>query len=127
MLPRESEVARFEMLLPHVWKMQAKPVYIHLAGTGDHYFWRRRRLLALPTLKEANMGAVLLENPYYGSRKPREQTRSQLHHVSDLFVMGLALILECMLLLHWLEKQGLGPVGLTGISMGGHVSLLTEQ
>lgn len=73
------------------------------------------------------MGAVLLENPYYGSRKPREQTRSQLHHVSDLFVMGLALILECMLLLHWLEKQGLGPVGLTGISMGGHVSLLTEQ
>ena len=71
------------------------------------------------------MGAVLLENPYYGSRKPREQTRSQLHHVSDLFVMGLALILECMLLLHWLEKQGLGPVGLTGISMGGHVSLRT--
>ena len=42
--------------------------------------------------------------------------------MSDLFVMGLALILECMLLLHWLEKQGLGPVGLTGISMGGHVS-----
>ena len=44
--------------------------------------------------------------------------------MSDLFVMGLALILECMLLLHWLEKQELGPVGLTGVSMGGHVSLI---
>ena len=49
-------------------------------------------------------------------------SRSQLHHVSDLFVMGLALMLECMSLLHWLEGMGLGPVGLTGISMGGHVS-----
>ena len=51
-------------------------------------------------------------------------SRSQLNHVSDLFVMGLALIMECMLLLHWLEGRGLGPVGLTGISMGGHVSKL---
>ena len=48
--------------------------------------------------------------------------RSQLHHVSDLLVMGLALILECHLLLQWLEGEGLGPVGFTGISMGGHVS-----
>ena len=48
--------------------------------------------------------------------------RSQLHHVSDLLVMGLALIMECHLLLPWLEGEGLGPVGLTGISMGGHVS-----
>ena len=38
--------------------------------------------------------------------------------------MGLALILESMSLLHWLEGRGLGPVGLTGISMGGHVSCL---
>lgn len=119
-LPKESEVARFEMILPHNWKTMAKPIYIHLAGTGDHYFWRRRNLLCIPTLKEHNIGAVLLENPFYGSRKPRDQVRSQLHHVSDLFAMGLSLILECMLLLHWLEGTGFGPVGLTGISMGGH-------
>ena len=35
--------------------------------------------------------------------------------------MGLALIMESIVLLHWLEEKGLGPVGLTGISMGGHV------
>lgn len=65
---------------------------------------------------------MLLENPFYGSRKPPGQIRSQLHHVSDLFVMGLALIFECLVLLEWLEGEGLGPVGLTGVSMGGHVS-----
>ena len=41
--------------------------------------------------------------------------------------MGLALILECHLLLLWLERDGLGPVGLTGISMGGHVSVLGDM
>lgn len=69
---------------------------------------------------------MLLENPFYGSRKPKGQVRSQLHYVSDLFVMGLALIFECLVLLKWLEGEGLGPVGLTGISMGGHVSSSTN-
>ena len=79
-------------------------------------------MTALPLLKEEGIGAVLLENPFYGSRKPAGQVRSQLNHVSDLFVMGLALICECLVLLNWLEGEGLGPVGLTGVSMGGHVS-----
>ena len=47
--------------------------------------------------------------------------RSSLHHVSDLLVMGAALSLECYVLRDWLQSQGLGPVGITGISMGGHV------
>ena len=51
----------------------------------------------------------------------RPYRRSQLNHVSDLFVLGLALILECMVIMNWLEERGLGPVGLTGYSMGGHV------
>ena len=48
--------------------------------------------------------------------------RSSLHNVSDLFVMGGALILESLVLFHWCERQGLGPLGITGISMGGFVS-----
>lgn len=43
--------------------------------------------------------------------------------MSDLFVMGGALVLESAALLHWLEREGYGPLGMTGISMGGHVSL----
>lgn len=48
--------------------------------------------------------------------------RSSLKNVSDLFVMGGALILESTVLLHWLEREGYWPLGMTGISMGGYVS-----
>ena len=49
--------------------------------------------------------------------------RSSLHNVSDLFVMGGALVLESLVLFHWCERQGYGPLGITGISMGGHVCI----
>ncbi len=73
------------------------------------------------------MGALILENPFYGSRKPPSQTRSQLLHVSDLFVLGLSLMLESVVLKLWLEEAGLGPVGVTGASMGGHVSVIDQS
>ena len=78
-------------------------------------------MTVLPLLKNEGIGAVILENPFYGTRKPRKQTRSQLLHVSDLFLLGLSIMLECLVIKKWLEGEGLGPVGLTGISMGGHV------
>lgn len=53
-----------------------------------------------------------------------EERRSCLKNVSDLFVMGGALVLESAVLLHWLEREGYGPLGMTGISMGGHVRAL---
>lgn len=67
---------------------------IHLAGTGDHviikfitlmilgiidinfyfqYYWKRRNLVAKPLMKEGNIGAIILENPFYGVRKPALQ------------------------------------------------------
>ncbi len=78
--------------------------------------------MARPLLKEYGIASIILENPFYGLRKPKEQLRSSLHNVSDLFVMGGALILETLALLHWCEKEGYGPLGVSGVSMGGHVS-----
>lgn len=49
---------------------------------------------------------------------------SCLHNVSDIFVMGGCLILESLVLFHWCERNGLGPLGVTGVSMGGHVTNL---
>ncbi|KAJ8015164.1 hypothetical protein DPEC_G00023300 [Dallia pectoralis] len=63
-LPKESVKARFQFIVPRKWKKH-KPVCIHLAGTGDHFFWRRRTLMARPMIKEAGMASLLLENPYY--------------------------------------------------------------
>ncbi|XP_053514229.1 protein ABHD18 isoform X2 [Artibeus jamaicensis] len=64
---------------------------------------------------------ILLEQ---GIMKPKDQIRSSLKNVSDLFVMGGALVLESAALLHWLEREGYGPLGMTGISMGGHMASL---
>lgn len=80
--------------------------------------------MAKPMLKESGIASIMLENPFYGSRKPKGQIRSSLHNVSDLFVMGGALILESLALLHWCQRQGYGPLGITGISMGGHMASL---
>ncbi|XP_071481684.1 protein ABHD18-like [Diadema antillarum] len=124
-MPSEVKTARFQLVVPTRWPTHRKPVCIHMAGTGDHFFWRRRTFLARPLIKEYGIGSLILENPYYGCRKPKEQLRSSLRHVNELFVMGGGLILEGLVLLHWCERQGFGPLGLTGISMGGHMATLT--
>ncbi|XP_078222637.1 protein ABHD18 isoform X13 [Callithrix jacchus] len=93
-MPIESIIARFQFIVPKEWNSKYRPVCIHLAGTGDH------------------------ETQGPSSR------RSSLKNVSDLFVMGGALVLESAALLHWLEREGYGPLGMTGISMGGHMASL---
>lgn len=125
LLPEACRIAYFQVLLPKKWQSDYfKPVCLHLAGTGDHFFFRRRNFMAKPLLKDAGIGGILLENPFYGTRKPKDQRWSSLHNVSDIFVMGGCLILESLVLFHWCKRNGLGPFGLTGISMGGHMASL---
>lgn len=128
LVPEAAQDAHFQMILPNKWKENDyKPVCLHLAGTGDHYFWRRRNMICKPLMKEANLGAIILENPFYGTRKPPDQVASALHNVSDIFVMGGCLILESLVLLKFCEKMGLGPLGITGLSMGGHMASLAAS
>lgn len=124
-MPDKAKMAYFQVVLPTKWSShKIKPVCLHLAGTGDHFFWRRRNLIAKPLLKESGIGSILLENPFYGLRKPDDQIRSSLHNVCDIFIMGGCLIMESIVLLNWCEQQGFGPLGLTGLSMGGHMASL---
>ncbi|KAJ2942777.1 hypothetical protein O0L34_g14965 [Tuta absoluta] len=124
-VPEIAQKAHFQAILPIHWPQPGvKPMCLHLAGTGDHFFWRRRNLMVKPLLKEAGIGGIILENPFYGLRKPTDQVRSSLHNVSDIFVMGGCLILESLVLFHWCERNGLGPLGVTGLSMGGHMASL---
>lgn len=128
-LPQECHRACFQAVLPNrwTWPGQLKPLVLQFAGTGDHFFWRRRKLMALPMVKEKGIGSIILENPFYGVRKPRGQLRSSLRHVSDLFVMGAQLILESRVLLNWAENEGYGPFCSHGISMGGHMASLAAS
>ena len=121
--------SHFQAVLPRAWAAGGarRPMVLQFAGTGDHYYWRRRRLMALPMARERGIGSILLENPYYGLRRPRGQLRSSLHHVSDLFVMGAALIMEAHVLLSWAEREGCWPLACHGISMGGHMATLAAS
>ena len=57
-------------MLPEKWKNKAddrnhwmegkRPLVLHFAGTGDHYFWRRRSLMAKPLIKEMNVGSIII-------------------------------------------------------------------
>ena len=78
-------------------------------------------LLAKPLLTENSIASIILENPFYGLRKPKEQTRSSLQYVADLYMMGAMLVGESVALMRWCESLGYGPFALTGLSMGGHV------
>ena len=127
LLPEESVKAHFQVVLPNNWTDshdKLRPMVLQYAGTGDHYYWRRRRLMALPMVKERGIGSIILECPFYGLRKPKHQLRSSLQNVSDLFVMGACLILESLVMFQWCEQEGFGPLAAHGISMGGHMASL---
>ena len=129
LLPPECKTCKFDLVIPRAWNdttpAEEKRVCLHFAATGDHSFWRRSRFLAHPLAKEYSIGSVIVENPFYGSRKPVKQVRSGIRHVSDLFAMGSALISEGQFLLDWLQGQGYSRLGISGISLGGHNASLT--
>lgn len=66
---------------------------VHLASTGDHSYYRREMFLANDLVKQG-ISSILLETPFYGTRKPKDQFRSSLQNVNDLFIMGGSLIVK---------------------------------
>jgi len=119
-LPEESRTASFEMVLP-AKNSPDTPVCVHFAATGDEGFSRRRIAIALP-LARAGIGSVILENPYYGTRRPAGQHGKMLRHVSDLWKMGAATVAEGTALLRRLRQEGYRRLGVAGISMGGSMA-----
>uniref|UniRef100_A0A1I7UC15 AB hydrolase-1 domain-containing protein n=1 Tax=Caenorhabditis tropicalis TaxID=1561998 RepID=A0A1I7UC15_9PELO len=118
-MPGKVARAHFRAYLPDTHG----PVCIHLAGTGDHSYFRRQYFLVDEMLKDG-VGSILIQNPFYGDRKPPNQFRSSLQNVTDLFVMGAALIAECNHLFNWAESLGYGPFAISGVSMGGFMAQL---
>eukprot|EP00198_Chlamydomonas_reinhardtii_P012300 XP_001701637.1 predicted protein [Chlamydomonas reinhardtii] len=53
-----------------------------------------------------NICTLVLESPFYGSRRPAAQRGSKLLRVSDLLTLGWATIAESINLLHWLREEG---------------------
>jgi pimeloyl-ACP methyl ester carboxylesterase len=119
-LPVESRTSFFELVLPPKASRET-PICMHFAATGDEGFARRRRVLALPLLREG-IGSLILENPYYGRRRPPGQHKKMLNRFSDLWAMGGAAVEEGRSLMQWLRREGYERLGVCGISMGGSMA-----
>jgi len=125
MMPPECRQAKFQLMYNEQTSTPLSPLALHLAGTGDHHYYRRRILQGNSLLKEYGVNSVFVENPFYGYRKPKDQLRSSVHYVSDIFIMGAALILESWVILNWITQNKIGSqFCLTGVSMGGFMASL---
>jgi pimeloyl-ACP methyl ester carboxylesterase len=126
-LPPQSRMAYVEMLLPSdALHGSHPPVCIHLAGTGDATYIGRR-IIAHPLARRRNIGALILQNPYYGERQPPWQHGTKLQRVTDQFAMNIATLEETRSLVRWLHERGVARVGVTGYSMGGYIAALAAQ
>ncbi len=118
-LPACSRLARVRLALP---SGPLRGVALHLAATGDQGFWFRLRFAA--PLLERGIGALVLENALYGSRRPPRQLGPAVRTVSDLYLMAAATLHEGRALLRWLHERSMGAVGITGYSMGGQMAAM---
>lgn len=119
-LPDCARTARIQLLLP---RGPLRGVAVHLAASGDQGFALRLRFAA-PLLAHG-LGAVVLEQPYYGARRPAKQPRHAVRCVSDLHLMGSATFQEARALMAWLRDVAGAPrVGVTGYSMGGQMAAM---
>lgn len=113
-MPSECRKARVQIWRPA--RHTSGAMCILLASTADEGFRLResfaRRLLA------QGIGSVILENPFYGSRRPDGQRGPILRTVLDQFAMNTAMVDEARALLVWLRNEGHLP-GVTGYSQGG--------
>lgn len=116
-LPAASKVVEASALLPRGWTYQT-PLCVQLAATGDEGFLARQKVVSTP-LQSLGIGSVVVENPYYGCRRPHSQIKTYLNHVSDLWSMGLAIVAEARAIVLWLRSQGFQNLAICGVSMGG--------
>jgi dienelactone hydrolase len=119
-LPPCARTARVTLLLP---EGDLRGVFVHLAASGDQGFGMRLRF-AEPLLAHG-VGAAVLENAYYGGRRPEAQLRHAVRSVADMHLMAAATFLEGRALLRWLrDALGAERVGVTGYSMGGQLAAM---
>lgn len=114
-LPPEARLGRVERWDP-IHAAPGAPICLAFAATGEEGFSRRRALAF--QLARRGIGTWMLENPFYGSRRPRHQRGAFLRTVAEQFAMNSATVEEARALLARAHADG-HRVGATGYSQGG--------
>ncbi len=77
-------------------------------------------------LARRGIGSLVLENPYYGIRRPNDHDGQPIRTVADFFRMGIGAVTEGRGLLAAVREEGFVP-GVAGYSMGGNVAALVSS
>ncbi len=85
----------------------------------------RRRLAIARRLAARGIESWILENPYYGARRPTPASVQPIRTVADFVVMGSAALREGRALLATLHARD-RTVGVAGYSMGGNLAALVS-
>lgn len=74
-------------------------------------------------LARKGIRSIILENPYYGTRRPTPEHGQPIRTVSDFMVMGAAAVNEARGILMWFYNEG-WDIGVSGYSMGGNTAAI---
>jgi hypothetical protein len=96
-----------------------------MASWNDHAFATRTGLAT--GLARLGIGSVLLENPYYGKRRPAGVAGPPIRTVVDFMTMGYAAVVEGRAALAALQSGAGGRLGVSGYSMGGNIAALISS
>merc|ERR1712106_74962 len=81
---------------------------------------RRRTFIANDLATDHGITSIIIENPYYGQRKPKGQMGSSIRYITDLMLIGFGCMAETSVVLRYARAMGIqGKMGITGISLGG--------
>ncbi len=115
-LPEASRLARARLVGP---PGGAERAVVLMASWNDHGYHGRRKLAA--DLAARGIASAMLEQPFYGERRPDPADEQPIATVADFMWMGRSAVLEGRVLADYLRRQGY-RVGVTGYSMGGNMA-----
>ncbi|MGF1467166.1 MAG: alpha/beta hydrolase family protein [Sandaracinaceae bacterium] len=93
-----------------------------MASWGEEGFKGRTRLFG--PLTAAGLALWLVEHPFFGTRRREGQTSAMPRRVSDVVLMGRAMVGEARGLLAGLRDDGVERTAVAGFSMGGQMAAM---
>ncbi len=120
-LPDHARHGAVTRILPEAG---ADRMVVLMAAWNEHD--SRARFGIARRLAQRGIGSLVLENPYYGIRRPTDHDGQPIRTVADFFQMGIGAVTEGRGLLATVRKEGLTP-GVAGYSMGGNIAALVSS
>lgn len=115
-LPPASRMAYLRLIEPP----HARRVVLLMAAFNDHGYHTRQ--LMARHLRHRGIATAILENPYYGLRRPH--SGQPLTTATDLLVMGIGAVHDALEALRMLRQRRRWTVGVAGYSMGANIAAL---